>query len=137
MVQNISEDENRNRLIIDDVCKAIKEERCPIVLTSLTAHVETLANALTPHCKHVITLVGSESAKEKRLKMEYLQNIPSSEPLVIVATGKYVGEGFDYPRLNTLFFGFACLLERHRRTICRSATSGISGQERSPGLRLH
>ena len=35
--------------------------------------------------------------------MEYLQNLPSSEPLVIVATGKYVGEGFDYPRLDTLF----------------------------------
>ncbi len=35
--------------------------------------------------------------------MEYLQNLPSSEPLVIIATGKYVGEGFDYPRLDTLF----------------------------------
>ena len=103
MVQNMSKDENRNRLIIDDVCEALKEERCPIVLTCLTAHVETLASALIPHCKHVITLVGSESAKEKRLKMEYLQNISSSEPLVIVATGKYVGEGFDYPRLDTLF----------------------------------
>ena len=103
IVQKMSEDENRNRLIIDDVCEALKEERCPIVLTSLTAHVETLASALIPHCKHVITLVGSESAKEKRLKMEYLQNIPPSEPLVIVATGKYVGEGFDYPRLDTLF----------------------------------
>ena len=100
---NMSENENRNRLIIDDVCEALKERRSPIVLTNLTAHVETLANALTPHCKHVITLVGSESVKEKRQKMKYLQNIPSSEPLVIVATGKYVGEGFDYPRLDTLF----------------------------------
>ena len=103
MVQNMSEDENRNRLITDDVCEALKEGRSPIVLTNLTAHVETLAKALTPHCKHVITLVGSKSAKEKRQKMEYLQNLPSSEPLVIVATGKYVGEGFDYPRLDSLF----------------------------------
>ena len=103
MIQKMAEDENRNRLITDDVCEALKEGRSPIVLTSLTAHVETLANVLTPHCKNVVTLVGSESAKEKRQKMEYLQNIPPSEPLVIVATGKYVGEGFDYPRLDTLF----------------------------------
>ena len=94
---------NRNGLIIEDVCVALKEGRSPIVLTNLTAHVETLASALIPHCKHVITLVGSESAKEKRQKMEYLQDISLSEPLVIVATGKYVGEGFDYPRLDTLF----------------------------------
>ena len=102
-IQQMSEDENRNRLIIDDVCRILQEGRSPIVLTSLTAHVETLANALVLHCKHVVSLVGSESAKEKRLKMEYLQNIPPSEPLVLVATGKYVGEGFDYPRLDTLF----------------------------------
>ena len=103
MIQKMAEDENRNRLIIEDVCVALKEGHSPIVLTNLTTHVETLASALIPHCKHVITLVGSESAKEKRQKMEYLQNIPTSEPLVIVATGKYVGEGFDYPRLDTLF----------------------------------
>ena len=103
MVQKMAEDENRNRLITDDVCEALQEGRSPIVLTSLTAHVETLANALSSHCEHVVTLVGSESAKEKRQKMEYLQNIPPSQPLVIIATGKYVGEGFDYPRLDTLF----------------------------------
>lgn len=103
MVQKMADDENRNGLIIEDVCVALKEGRSPIVLTNLTAHVETLASALIPHCKHVITLVGSESAKEKRQKMEYLQDISLSEPLVIVATGKYVGEGFDYPRLDTLF----------------------------------
>lgn len=103
MVQKMADDENRNGLIIEDVCVALKEGRSPVVLTNLTAHVETLAGALIPHCKHVITLVGSESAKEKRQKMEYLQDISLSEPLVIVATGKYVGEGFDYPRLDTLF----------------------------------
>ena len=103
MVQKMAEDKNRNRLIIKDVSEVLKEGRSPIVLTGLTAHVKTLANALTPHCKHVVALVGSESVKEKRQKMEYLQNLPSSEPLVIIATGKYVGEGFDYPRLDTLF----------------------------------
>ena len=103
MVQRIAGDENRNRLVTDDVCEVLKEGRSPIVLTGLTAHVGVLASALTLHCKHVITLIGSESAKEKRQKMEYLQSIPPSEPFVIVATGKYVGEGFDCPRLDTLF----------------------------------
>ena len=103
MVQKMAEDENRNRLIIEDVCKALKEGRSPIVLTNLTAHVEILASRLRTHCRHVVTLVGSGSAKGKRKEMEYLQSIPTTEPLVIVATGKYVGEGFDYPRLDTLF----------------------------------
>jgi superfamily II DNA or RNA helicase len=62
-----------------------------------------LAELLQPHCPNVITLVGSDSTKEKRQKMKQLQSIPPSEPLIIVATGKYIGEGFDYARLDTLF----------------------------------
>lgn len=103
LIQKMSEDECRNRLITDDVCEALKKGHSPIVLTNLTSHIETLANALVPRCKHVVTLVGSGSTREKRQKMECLQNIDSTEPLVIVATGKYVGEGFDYPRLDSLF----------------------------------
>lgn len=97
------EDECRNLFIVKDVVEALKEGRSPIILTSRTAHVETLARLLESQCPNVITLVGSESTKEKRQKMEQLQSIPPSEPLVIVATGKYVGEGFDYARLDTLF----------------------------------
>ena len=103
MIQKMVKDENRNNLIIDDVRKILTEGRSPIVLTNLTTHVETLANALAPYCKYVVTLIGSESAREKHQKMELLQGISPTEPLVIVATGKYVGEGFDYPRLDTLF----------------------------------
>ncbi len=103
VTQQITEDEYRNLLIVKDVVETLKEGRSPIILTSRTSHVATFADLLKPHCPNVITLIGSESIKEKRQKMEHLQSIPSSEPLVIVATGKYVGEGFDYARLDTLF----------------------------------
>jgi superfamily II DNA or RNA helicase len=65
--------------------------------------VTTLAALLRSAVKHVVELVGSNSQKEKRLAMERLNTIPPEEPMVIIATGKYVGEGFDYPRLDTLF----------------------------------
>jgi len=103
VTRQIAEDEYRNLLIVKDVIGVLKEGRSPVILTSRTSHVTLLAELLQPHCKNVVTLVGSNSTKEKRLKMEQLHSISSSEPLVIVATGKYVGEGFDYPRLDTLF----------------------------------
>ena len=103
VAEQLAEDEYRNLFIVKDVVEVLKEGRSPIILTSRTSHVATLAELLKPHCPNVITLIGSESTKEKRQKMEHLQSIPSSEQLVIVATGKYVGEGFDYARLDTLF----------------------------------
>lgn len=103
ILQRMGDDNYRNRLIVADVCKALDDGRSPIVLTSLTSHVEMLSAMLADSCKNVVTLVGSESVKEKRMKMERLQTIPKEEALVIIATGKYVGEGFDCPRLDTLF----------------------------------
>lgn len=102
-MQSMSNDEQRNNLIVGDVCRALGEGRSPVVLTSFTSHVSLLAKLLSSYCLNVVTLVGSESVKEKRTKMEQLQNISATEPLVIIATGRYVGEGFDYPRLDTLF----------------------------------
>ena len=101
--QELSTDDIRNKLIVNDVVNVLKEGKSPIVLTGLTSHVNKLAELLRPLCSNVVTLIGSETAKEKRIKQEFIQNIPSTEPLVIVATGKYVGEGFDCPRLDTLF----------------------------------
>ena len=99
----LSEDELRNNLIVEDICKAVNTGRTPIILTNRTAHVSVLAEKLKATIKNVISLTGIGTTKEKREAMQRLQTIPDSEQLVIVATGKYVGEGFDYPRLDTLF----------------------------------
>ena len=99
----LSEDEIRNNLIVEDICKVVNTGRTPIILTNRTAHVSVLAEKLKATIKNVISLTGAGTTREKREAMQRLQTIPDSEQLVIVATGKYVGEGFDYPRLDTLF----------------------------------
>lgn len=99
----LSEDEIRNNLIVEDICKAVNTGRTPIILTNRTVHVSVLAEKLKATIKNVISLTGVGTTREKREAMQRLQTIPDSEQLVIVATGKYIGEGFDYPRLDTLF----------------------------------
>lgn len=102
VIDELAEDEARNQLILSDVAKAIAEGRTPIILTARTSHVDYLAAECRKACPNVIRLVGNDSAKVKRETMAQLAAVPASEPLVVVATGKYVGEGFDLPRLDTL-----------------------------------
>lgn len=103
--KDLAENEIRNDHIVKDIIKALKDGRTPIILTERREHVLLLADKLNGHCKNIITLFGTASTKARREKMDKLQAIPENEQLVIVATGKYVGEGFDYPRLDTLFLG--------------------------------
>ena len=103
MYQSLSEDTVRNNLIVNDICKVVDSGRTPIILTNRTSHVTLLAEKLKTTIPNVITLTGSDTTKDKREALLRLQTISPSDPLVIVATGKYVGEGFDYPRLDTLF----------------------------------
>ena len=103
MYQSLSEDTVRNNLIVNDICKVVGSGRTPIILTNRTSHVTLLAEKLKTTIPNVITLTGSDTTKDKREALQRLQTISPSQPLVIVATGKYVGEGFDYPRLDTLF----------------------------------
>ena len=101
--KSLAADEVRNSLIVDDVRKTLESGRTPIVLTGIKQHVDLLAERLKSYANNVIQLTGTCTAKEKREALQRLQEIPADEPLVIVATGQYVGEGFDYPRLDTLF----------------------------------
>ena len=100
--QSLAESEIRNNLIVEDVLNVVAAGRTPIILTARTSHVELLAEMLKQHIINIIQLTGEGSAKNKRETLQKLQDIPKDAPLVIVATGKYVGEGFDYPRLDTL-----------------------------------
>lgn len=101
--KELSENELRNSYIVNDIIKALKSRRTPIVLTERREHVLKLKDMLNGYCKNIITLFGTSSQKERRETLEKLQAISDNENLIIIATGKYVGEGFDYPRLDTLF----------------------------------
>ena len=100
---DLAEDERRNLLILRDVKTALEQGRSPILLTERREHVQRLAALLAPYCVNVISLYGTTSARLRREAMEQLQAVPPDAPLVVIATGKYVGEGFDCPRLDTLF----------------------------------
>lgn len=96
-------DENRNTMIIEDVIKAVKAKHSPILLTERRDHLMLLADRLSPVVRNVIILKGGMRQKERRLISEKLANIKDEEERVIVATGRYLGEGFDDARLDCLF----------------------------------
>lgn len=99
----LAENNTRNELIAQDVLAAVEQGRNPIVLTERKDHVNQLYKLLADKKENVFCLVGGVSQKHNRELMEKIHAIPADEPLIIVATGKYVGEGFDLPRLDTLF----------------------------------
>lgn len=101
--KNIAMNQLRNDLIINDIIKNEKQHRNSIVLTERTEHVKLLYDLLIDSVSNLIILTGSMSSKQRKNEMEKLLNIPENSNFVIVATGKFVGEGFDEPRLDTLF----------------------------------
>ncbi len=96
-------DEWRNDLIVNDVIDALIKGRSPIVLTERKDHLEYLENRLRSFAKHVIVLRGGMRAKDRRDALAMLADVPEGEKRLVLATGRYVGEGFDDARLDTLF----------------------------------
>ncbi len=92
----------RNMQIVMDVRNALGEKRYPIILTERKEHIELLDRELSEYVK-VFKLYGGLKKKERDSIMAELNELPDVMPRVIIATSKYVGEGFDYPILDTLF----------------------------------
>ncbi len=97
------QDDSRNCLITAEILEALRACRSPLVLTERTEHIEILTSMLGYEVTHLIVLKGGLSKKELKAATDQLAAIPESEPRLIIATGRYIGEGFDDPRLDTLF----------------------------------
>ena len=94
---------SRNDLIFEDLLTCIKAGRSPILLTERTSQVDEFASRIAGLVKNVVVLKGGMGAKQRRASAEQLKSIPDGEERVLLATGRYIGEGFDDARLDTLF----------------------------------
>lgn len=94
-------DVKRNEMIVSDVKKAIAERRFPLILTERKEHLAILGEMLKPHIENLGVLYGGIGIKERRKIFDKLSSSDVSK--AILATGAYIGEGFDDPRLDTLF----------------------------------
>ena len=96
-------DAGRNKLIADDVAAALRQGRCPLLLTGRTEHLQFFASRLAGAAKHIFIMKGGMAKKQRRALAEAMASMPEGESRVILATGSYIGEGFDDARLDTLF----------------------------------
>jgi len=99
----IALNELRNERIVEDVVRCFQSGGNALVLTERTAHVALLAAKLREQIPEVIALTGGKGAKETREALAKVSTAPADRPLTLIATGRYIGEGFDEPRLDTLF----------------------------------
>ena len=99
----ILQDDLRNHMIVDDVLACIKEGRNCLLLSERTRHVALLSELLNQQGVEVLVMTGGKTNAETKRQMESLRDASTDKSLVICATGKYIGEGFDEARLDTLF----------------------------------
>ncbi|MCY3565547.1 MAG: DEAD/DEAH box helicase family protein [Gammaproteobacteria bacterium] len=99
----LANDEDRNTLIFDDILAALKEGRSPILLTERKDHARRFAERLEGVAGNVLLLHGGMGAKQRREVMQRLEDASEKGERMLIATGRYVGEGFDDARLDTLF----------------------------------
>jgi len=96
-------DDERNQLICDEVVQAVREGRSPLVLTERKEHLDCLAARLSSRVRHVVVLSGGLRPKQAQAVVARLAAISKNDERVLLATGRYIGEGFDDARLDTLF----------------------------------
>lgn len=113
----ISTNTVRNDMILEDTRNCVKEGRTPVILTRYKEQAKYLYDNLQTDADHVFILYGDNSDKENSDVRKRLKEVPGNQSLILVATGQKIGEGFDYPRLDTLMLAapvsFAGRLEQY------------------------
>jgi superfamily II DNA or RNA helicase len=103
LYRQLAQDDERTEQICRDVVAAVREGRSPLLLTERTDHLATLVARIEGHVSTVIVLHGAMGARQRRAAHAALTSVPDAHERVVVATGRYIGEGFDDSRLDTLF----------------------------------
>ena len=98
----LAADAARDDLICADVRHLLAEGRTPLVLTERIDHLEALSAHLAAAAPHVLVLRGGVGRRRRRAATEALAAVGDGEPCVLLATGRYIGEGFDDARPDTL-----------------------------------
>jgi hypothetical protein len=97
------DDRSGNELITADLLRSLEAGRSPLLLTARTDHLRYFSEKLASVVKNLFVLKGGMSKKQRQSTADALATVPLAEPRVILATGSYIGEGFDDARLDTLF----------------------------------
>ncbi len=100
------EDSERIDLVCDDVLAALAEGRRCLVLSQWKQHCHALAERLQNSGVSALMLEGGLGKGARTEILSQIENTPADDPLVVIATGQYLGEGFDCPQLDTLFLSF-------------------------------
>ena len=93
----------RNAMILEDVMEAIYDGRSPVLLTERREHLEYLAEVLEDRIDNLIVFKGGMGKKQLASAQQQLNSASEHKSNLILATGRYLGEGFDHPKLDTLF----------------------------------
>lgn len=93
----------RDEQIIRDVADCVQAGRTPVVLTKYVDHANKLSERLKKYADRLILLTGANGTKVRRAQVKELNEVDDSDSLILVGTGSLLGEGFDFPRLDTLF----------------------------------
>jgi superfamily II DNA or RNA helicase len=101
--KSLIKSDERNQIIVADIMKAIKNDRFPVILTERKEHLETLKSLLEIKIRNLIVMKGGMGKKQRQAALNALESLPDHAEKALLATGRYLGEGFDEERLDTLF----------------------------------